>query len=58
MHVETLSVGPLGCNCSIVADVAAKRAIVIDTGGDYDEIRARLDALGVEVSTIVHTHTH
>ena len=58
MHVETLTVGPLGCNCSIVADVDAKRAIVIDPGGDYDAIRARLDALGVSVAAIVHTHTH
>lgn len=58
VHVETLVVGPLGCNCSIVADVDAKRAIVIDPGGDYDAIRARLDALGVAVDAIVHTHTH
>lgn len=58
MHVETLTVGPLGCNCSIVADLAAKQAIVVDPGGDYDDIRARLDALGVAVTAIVHTHTH
>jgi hydroxyacylglutathione hydrolase len=58
VHVETLVVGPLGCNCSIVADLDAKRAIVVDPGGDYDAIRARLDALGVAVGAIVHTHTH
>jgi hydroxyacylglutathione hydrolase len=38
--------------------MAAKRAIVVDPGGDYDEIRARLDALDVVVEAIVHTHTH
>ncbi len=58
MHVETLAVGPLGCNCSIVADVNAKRAVVVDPGGDYETLRARLDVLGVEVTAIVHTHTH
>jgi hydroxyacylglutathione hydrolase len=58
VHVETLVVGPLGCNCSIVADLDAKRAIVVDPGGDYAAIRARLDALGVAVGAIVHTHTH
>jgi glyoxylase-like metal-dependent hydrolase (beta-lactamase superfamily II) len=58
MHVETLAVGPLGCNCSILADLASKRAIVVDPGGDYDAIRARLDALGVSVEAILHTHTH
>lgn len=58
VHVETLVVGPLGCNCSILADVSAKRAIVVDPGGDYQAIRERLDALGVSVEAIVHTHTH
>jgi hydroxyacylglutathione hydrolase len=58
VHVETLVVGPLGCNCSIVADLNARRAIVVDPGGDYEGIRARLDALGVTVGAIVHTHTH
>jgi hydroxyacylglutathione hydrolase len=58
VHIETLTVGPLGCNCSIVADLEGKRAIVIDPGGDYDIIQARLAALGVEVDAIVHTHTH
>jgi glyoxylase-like metal-dependent hydrolase (beta-lactamase superfamily II) len=58
MHVETLSVGPLGCNCSIVADLEAKRAVVIDPGGSFELLRARLAALGVAVDAIVHTHTH
>jgi glyoxylase-like metal-dependent hydrolase (beta-lactamase superfamily II) len=58
MHVETFSCGPLGCNCSILADLEKKRAIVIDPGGDLEDIRARLDKLGVAVDAIVHTHTH
>jgi hydroxyacylglutathione hydrolase len=58
VHVETFAVGPLGCNCSIVADLEAKRAIVVDPGGSYGQIQSRLQALGVEVEAIVHTHTH
>jgi len=58
MHVETLVVGPLGCNCSIVADLESKRAIVVDPGGDLEAIEARLRALAVTVDAIVHTHTH
>jgi hydroxyacylglutathione hydrolase len=58
VHVETFPVGPLGCNCSILADLDTKRAIVVDPGGDFDTIRARLAALGVTVDVIVHTHTH
>jgi glyoxylase-like metal-dependent hydrolase (beta-lactamase superfamily II) len=53
-----MAVGPLGCNCSIFADVEAKRAVVVDPGGDFEAIRARLDALGVTVASILHTHTH
>jgi len=58
VHVETFSVGPLGCNCSIIADLEARRAIVVDPGGDYDKVHARLQALDVKVDVIVHTHTH
>ncbi len=53
-----MAVGPLGCNCSILADLQAKRAIVVDPGGDLDVIQERLRALGVTVDAIVHTHTH
>ena len=59
LHVETFPAGPLGCNCSIVADLAAKQAIVVDPGGDFEEIEARLAALGnPTVTSIIHTHTH
>ncbi len=58
MNVESFAVGPLGCTCSIVFDPVAKKAIVVDPGGDYDAIRARLDANGLAVTAIVHTHTH
>ena len=58
MHVESFAVGPLGCNCSILADLEAKRAIVVDPGGDLEEIRTRLVARGLSVEAIVHTHTH
>jgi hydroxyacylglutathione hydrolase len=58
VHVETVAVGPLGCNCSIIADLDSKRAVVVDPGGDFDRLTARLAALGVDVEAIVHTHTH
>lgn len=58
MHIETFPTGPLGCNCSLIVDREAKRAIVVDPGGDQDVIEARLTELGVSVEAIVHTHTH
>lgn len=56
ISVETFPTGPLGCNCSLVVDSQSQRAIVVDPGGDFDEIKARLG--DAEVTAIVHTHTH
>lgn len=58
MKVRSFPVGPLGCNCSIVADEAARLAIVVDPGGDFDAIRECLEEEGLAVKAIVHTHTH
>jgi glyoxylase-like metal-dependent hydrolase (beta-lactamase superfamily II) len=58
MLLETFPVGPLGCNCTILADEATKDAIVVDPGGDAEEILARLNRRGLRVGAIVHTHTH
>jgi glyoxylase-like metal-dependent hydrolase (beta-lactamase superfamily II) len=58
VHIETHAVGPLQCNCSILADLTTGRAIVIDPGGSYETISRRLKDLGVRVEAIVHTHTH
>ena len=58
MHVETMAVGPLACNCSIVADLALGRGIVIDPGGQFEWIRERLAALHVTVDAILLTHGH
>jgi glyoxylase-like metal-dependent hydrolase (beta-lactamase superfamily II) len=51
-------VGPLGCNCSIVACAETKEALVVDPGGDAPRILAELSRLGVNAAMIVHTHAH
>ncbi len=56
MIVEHFPVGPLGCNCTIVAD--GGDAIVIDGGDEIDEICGRLDRLGARATYLVHTHAH
>lgn len=58
MHIETFPTGPLGCNCSIVVDPQSRNAIVVDPGGDFDDIQRRLVKVGATVVAIVHTHTH
>lgn len=55
---ETFPVGPLQCNCTIIGDPLTRQAIVVDPGGDHQRILARLDALGLRVTTIIHTHAH
>lgn len=55
---ESFPVGPLACNCSIVANLATKKAVVIDPGGDAELILAKLKAKGLELVAIWHTHAH
>ncbi len=56
--LASFPVGPLGCNCSVIADEATRRAIVIDPGGDFERIAAELRQHQLTVTAIVHTHTH
>ncbi len=58
MILETFPVGPLRCNCSIVADEETREAIVIDPGDDIDFILTRLAALRLTLKQIVITHAH
>jgi hydroxyacylglutathione hydrolase len=51
-------VGPLDCNCYIVGDPATKHAVVIDPGGDADDLARTITSLGLEVTAIVATHAH
>jgi len=58
MLVDSFPVGPLACNCSIVADPESRKAIVIDPGGDPAQIRARIARGQFEIEAILHTHGH
>lgn len=51
-------VGPLACNCYIVGDPATKQAILIDPGGDADELAATIAEQGLTITAIVATHAH
>jgi glyoxylase-like metal-dependent hydrolase (beta-lactamase superfamily II) len=55
---ETLPVGMLGCNCSILGDETTREAIVIDPGDDVSKIVDILKRHGLTVKTIVITHAH
>ena len=60
MRIKGLKVGPLGTNCYIVEDEAARKAAVIDPGEDAEAI---LDAVvqddpEMKVDCILLTHAH
>ena len=55
---ETLTVGPLQCNCTILGDETSREAIVVDPGADLPKILAVLARHKLTVKQIVVTHAH
>jgi glyoxylase-like metal-dependent hydrolase (beta-lactamase superfamily II) len=53
---QVVAVGPLQCNCHILADEASKEAVIVDPGDDADEILRRVQ--GYTVRALLHTHCH
>jgi hydroxyacylglutathione hydrolase len=58
MVIRTFPVGPLACNCTIVADEKSREAIVVDGGDGVDEVAALLERGGWRAKFLVHTHAH
>ncbi len=58
MILETFPVGPLQCNCTILADEQTREAIVIDPGDEVTRIHGRLTSLGLQLKQILITHAH
>jgi glyoxylase-like metal-dependent hydrolase (beta-lactamase superfamily II) len=58
MILETFPVGPLQCNCTILADEETREAIVVDPGDEVSRIHRRLTALGLTLKQILVTHAH
>ena len=53
---RAVAVGPLQCNCHILADQASKEAVIVDPGDDAETI---LDLVkGYKVLALLHTHCH
>ena len=55
---KTFPVGPLGCNCSLLADEDTKEALVIDPGDEFEHIWSLIQENELQVKAIVHTHAH
>lgn len=56
--LETIPVGPLQCNCTILADETSSEAVVIDPGDEPDRILRALRARNLKPVALLHTHDH
>ncbi len=51
-------VTPFQQNCTILWDEDTKRALIIDPGGDVDQLLGAIDQLGVTMERVLLTHGH
>lgn len=58
MLLKKFPLGPLQCNCSILACEKTKEAVVVDPGAEAERILAAIQAEGWKPKFIVHTHAH
>ena len=58
LEIRTLVVGPVACNCAIVACTETGQAAIIDPGGNTEAILAMVKDMGVKVTHLLHTHAH
>jgi hydroxyacylglutathione hydrolase len=54
----TFPVGPLLCNCTLLADEASNEAIVVDGGDGVEQVAEHLRRTGWRVKHLLHTHAH
>lgn len=55
---ETLTVGPLAVNCYIIGSKKDNTAIVIDAGGNPEEILHHINKHQLTLQFIINTHAH
>ncbi|NBX76092.1 MAG: MBL fold metallo-hydrolase [Proteobacteria bacterium] len=58
MIQKTFTVGPLQCNCTILACEKTLEAVIIDPGDEPQKIIQHLNQMGVSVKYLLHTHAH
>ena len=58
VRIETIPVGPLQCNCSIIADEETREAVVVDPGDEGERIGRALTRSGLKAVALLHTHGH
>ncbi|MEO5363890.1 MAG: MBL fold metallo-hydrolase [Magnetococcus sp. DMHC-8] len=55
---ETIETGTLQVNCQLLGDRETGEALLIDPGGDADQVWQRLARLNLRLTHIINTHGH
>lgn len=58
LRAAVIPVTPFQQNCTILFDEETKHGVVIDPGGDLDQIGGAIEQLGITVDMILLTHGH
>ena len=58
MKLEIAYTGPLEVNTYILMDEESKEAVLIDVGGEFEDIKKSLDDKGYKINFILNTHGH
>lgn len=58
MTFDIVVVGPLGVNCCLLGCEATGQGVIVDPGGDLEQIMAVVQKRGLSVATIINTHGH
>ena len=58
MLFETVVVGPLGVNCTILGCELEKKGVLVDPGGDVGSIISAVEELRLSIVAIINTHGH
>ncbi|GJQ57336.1 MAG: MBL fold metallo-hydrolase [Candidatus Scalindua sp. AMX11] len=58
LEIQKLQIGPLGSCCYIITSVGSSEAMIIDPGGDAEQIIKLLEEKGLELTLLINTHGH
>ena len=58
MIIKRVVAGIYGANCYIIMDENTKEAVVLDPGGDVDDIEKAIKSINADVKYILLTHGH
>lgn len=58
LNLKLFNTGPLQVNTYVLIDEHSKESVIIDLGGDFDEIDSYINSKGAVLKFILNTHGH